>query len=78
MTVWEVHEVHFLRPDDEYPRATHVVPFRRRLFATEQLAEAEKVRLDLRSSDPEVIAARRLVGIDSVEVRVGPVEVHEA
>lgn len=77
MIVHEVHEVHFLRPRDEFPHATHVVPFRRRLFATEELAMAEKERLDLRSSDPEVIAARRLVGIDTVEVRLGPVEVHE-
>ena len=75
MTVYEVHEIHFLRPGDG--SGTHVVPFRRQLFATETLAEAERTRLDLRSSDPAVIAARRLVGIDTVEVRVAPVDVLE-
>lgn len=73
MTVWEVHEVHFLRSEDG--AATTVVPFRRRLYATEALAMARKDELDRRSGDPEVVAARRLVGIDSVEVRVAPVEV---
>lgn len=73
MKVWEVHEVHFVRPKDE--NVSLVVPFRRRLYATEELALARKEELDLRSSDPEVIAARRLVGIDTVEVRVCPVEV---
>jgi hypothetical protein len=77
VTIYEVIEVHHLHAGRD--RGTSfVVPFRRTLCATRELAEAERERQDLRSSDPEVIAARHLVGIDTVEIRVGPVEVLEA
>lgn len=75
MKIYEMHEVHFLRPGDG--SGTHVVPFSRTLFTTEKLAMAKREELLIQSSDPEVIAARRLVGIDSVEYRVGSVEVFE-
>ena len=71
MKIYEMHEVHFLRDRT----STTVVPFRRTLFMTEELAMAEREEKLIQSGDKDVIAARRLVGIDSVEYRVSPVEV---
>lgn len=74
--IYEMVEVHFLR--SETGRDAHAFPFRRTLFTKERLANAEATRLDVQSGHPDVIKARGLVGIKSVEYRVGPVEVLEA